>query len=89
MRFDLRRANKEELGTINERERAWKAAQQASNPNKFKAPRRRPIRHVLRKRLTNCTVYDARYFPAAQALGVSSATRLNGKSAKPGSTEPR
>jgi Thiamine pyrophosphate enzyme, N-terminal TPP binding domain len=30
-----------------------------------------------------------RYFRAAQALGVSSATRLNGKSAKPGSTEPR
>jgi hypothetical protein len=30
-----------------------------------------------------------RYFRAAQALGVSSATRLNAKSAKPGSTEPR
>jgi hypothetical protein len=42
-----------------------------------------------RMRLTNCTVYDARYFRAAQALGVSSATRLNGKSAKPGSTEAR
>jgi site-specific recombinase XerD len=26
---------------------------------------------VNRKRLTNCTVYDARYFRAAQALGVS------------------
>ena len=30
-----------------------------------------------------------RYFRAAQALGVSSAPRLKGKSAKPGSTEPR
>jgi len=41
------------------------------------------------ERLTNCTVYDARYFRAAQALGVSSATRLNGKSATPRSTEAR
>ena len=42
-----------------------------------------------RKRLTNYTVYGDRYFRAAQALGVSSATRLFGKSAKPGSTELR
>ena len=41
------------------------------------------------KRLTNYTVYGDRYFRAAQALGVSSATRLFGKSAKPGSTELR
>jgi hypothetical protein len=43
----------------------------------------------FRKRLTNYTVYGDRYFRAAQALGVSSATRLFGKSAKPGSTELR
>ena len=48
-----------------------------------------PLVTVKRKRLTNCTVYGDRYFRAAQALGVSSATRLNGKSAKPGSTELR
>ena len=41
------------------------------------------------KRLTNCTVYGDRKFRAAQAVGVSSATRLIGKSARPGSTEPR
>jgi hypothetical protein len=41
------------------------------------------------KRLTNYTVYGDRYFRATQALGVSSATRLFGKSAKPGSTAPR
>jgi hypothetical protein len=32
--------------------------------------------------------YDARYFRAAQAVGVTSATRLNGKSAKPGRRRP-
>ena len=46
-----------------------------------------------RKRQTNTGSsppdFDAFTYLAAQALGVSSATRLRGKSAKPGSTEAR
>jgi hypothetical protein len=53
------------------------------------ATTQRAIELVKGMRHTNCTVYGDRKLRAAQAVGVSSATRLIGKSAKPGSTEPR